>query len=136
MHGFAQAAACPADPAKKAPYSNSFFYLFRSTEGQPETCGDPVTCRTTPACYQHVLDSQLHAFATGDEAVSYTQTHPQVGWQSLAQLLASHACRRGCTGLRLLAAVLFVLVCRQETCLKEGQVTLSSLALPASGAGH
>lgn len=107
MHGFAQAAACPADPAKKAVYSNSFFYLFRSTAAQPDTCSDQVTCRSTPACYQHVLDSQLHAFATGDEAVSYTQTHPQVGWQSLAKLLSLHACLRGCPGLRLLAAVFF-----------------------------
>ena len=100
MHGFAQAAACPADPAKKAPYSNSFFYLFRSTGDQSETCGDPATCRSTPACYQHLLDSQLHAFATGDEAVSYTQVHPQVGWHSLAQLLALRAHQRWCKGLR------------------------------------
>ena len=68
MGNFARAAACPAEPARAAGASKSFYALFRDTSGPaPAQCRDQQQCMATDACWRRLVegpDAKLVGYGT------------------------------------------------------------------------
>ena len=67
-----QAAACPADSAKKESLSTSFHRYFIQPGAPQEGCLEQAACMANRVCWGGLLGAQLNGFATETEAVAYS----------------------------------------------------------------
>jgi hypothetical protein len=66
MQNFARGVACPADAAKKAAASRSFFALFRDVQPSPH-CADRRACMMDDICWGRLFygsDANLIGYST------------------------------------------------------------------------